>query len=119
MAKIGAPKKVIDWDNVEKMCAIHCTHDEIADIIGVHYATLNNHCKELFGMTFLEWSAQKRAPGKMSLRRRQYTTAMSGNVTMMIWLGKQWLGQSDKQESEQSQKIEITYVNDPPTKTSE
>jgi hypothetical protein len=30
----------------------------------------------------------------------QYTAANNGNPTMMIWLGKQYLGQKDKTESE-------------------
>jgi hypothetical protein len=33
-----------------------------------------------------------------SLRRRQYLEAMNGNVTMLIWLGKQRLQQKDKVE---------------------
>ena len=37
--------------------------------------------------------------GKMSLRRQQFKSAENGNVTMQIWLGKQWLGQTDKVES--------------------
>ena len=36
--------------------------------------------------------------GKASLRRMQYGAANKGNVTMQIWLGKQYLGQNDKQE---------------------
>jgi hypothetical protein len=32
---------------------------------------------------------------------------MNGNVTMQIWLGKQYLGQSDKQENEKPLPTEI------------
>lgn len=32
------------------------------------------------------------------LRAAQYKAAMEGNTTMLIWLGKQRLGQSDKNE---------------------
>ncbi|MGH8281836.1 MAG: hypothetical protein ACRERZ_06555, partial [Gammaproteobacteria bacterium] len=35
---------------------------------------------------------------RASLRRKQYELASAGNVTMLIWLGKNLLGQSDKQE---------------------
>ena len=34
--------------------------------------------------------------GKASLRRKQYEVAMGGNCTMLVWLGKQYLGQTDK-----------------------
>jgi hypothetical protein len=36
-----------------------------------------------------------REQGKMSLKRKQYEVAMSGNVSMLIWLGKNILGQRD------------------------
>ena len=32
------------------------------------------------------------------LRQKQFEIAMTGNVSMLIWLGKQRLGQIDKQE---------------------
>jgi len=36
--------------------------------------------------------------GLASLRRRQFKAAEDGNATMLVWLGKQYLGQTDKQE---------------------
>ena len=38
----------------------------------------------------------------MSLRRKQYSTAMEGNATMLVWLGKNWLSQSDKLDTTSS-----------------
>ncbi len=35
---------------------------------------------------------------RRSLRSKQYDLAMKGNVTMLIWLGKNELGQSDKKD---------------------
>ena len=32
----------------------------------------------------------------VELRKKQFEMAMDGNVQMLIWLGKQYLGQSDK-----------------------
>lgn len=49
-------------------------------------------------MSFAEYSDQKRAKGKLSLRRKQFQLALSGDRTMLIWLGKQYLGQVDKSE---------------------
>ena len=60
-------------------------------------------------MKFAEYFEQKRGKGKIALRRKQYDVAMSGNVTMLLWLGKQYLGQSDKQEiNHEINKIEIS-----------
>jgi len=49
-----------------------------------------------------------RASGRMSLKRKQWEMAMGGNITMLIWLGKQNLGQTDKVE----QRIESTTTRD-------
>ena len=82
-------KKDIDPEQVRKLAAIGCTDVEIGDIVGCSHDTLTRRFKEhlVFG----------RANGKMSLRRKQWETALSGNVAMLIWLGKQILGQTDKQ----------------------
>lgn len=96
--KGGRPRKVIDWDQVDAMCRIHCTGEEQAAVLNVDYDTLNSACKREKGMGFSEYFKQKSASGKMSLRRKQYTSAMDGNTTMLVWLGKNWLGQKDSQE---------------------
>ena len=54
------------------------------------------------GMSFDEYFAQKRGSGKTSLRRAQWLSAQKGNPTMLIWLGKQYLGQRDKSSHELS-----------------
>jgi hypothetical protein len=45
---------------------------------------------------FTEFREENNSLGKVSLRRAQLQTAMAGNHIMQIWLGKQWLGQTDK-----------------------
>ena len=99
MAKEGRPKKDIDFDMVSKLCAIQCTGEEIAAILEVDYDTLNARVKEKFKKSFSDYFKKENERGKASLRRLQWKTAESGNVTMQIWLGKQYLAQSDKQET--------------------
>jgi len=94
-----------DWKQVDNMCMIHCTGEEIAAILGVDYKTLERACKRDHKIKFGEYIKQKSAGGKMSLRRRQYSTAMDGNVSMLIWLGKNWLDQTDKTEIDQSVEV--------------
>jgi len=100
--KGGRPLKVIDYKKLDAMCAIHCTGEECAAILGMDYDTLNRTLKKDGHKGFAEYFKVKGANGKMSLRRKQFDHAMSGNATMLIWLGKQWLGQVDKQESDTS-----------------
>ena len=96
MTKIGRPRKEIDKELFEKLCELQCTEVEICGIFDVCEDTLNSWCKENYDMTFSDTFKKKSAKGKMSLRRLQYRIADNGNATMAIWLGKQWLGQTDK-----------------------
>ena len=100
MAKRGPKPYKADWNQIEKMAYIQCTGEEMAAVLGVDYDTLQSACKRDHKVKFSDWIKQKASGGKMSLRRLQYTTAQSGNVSMLIWLGKNWLGQKDKSDEE-------------------
>lgn len=94
---MSRPRKEIDWQDAEKLCVLQCTGEEIAQFIGVSTDTLSRRCTEVHGVSFAEWIGQKREVGRVSLRRAQWKTAVEkNNPTMLIWLGKQYLGQSDK-----------------------
>jgi hypothetical protein len=96
MAVMGRPPIDINWEEMDKLLAIQATKDEIAGWFKCSPDTIENKIRDKFQLTFSEYRDQKGAPGKISLRRKQYQTAMSGNVAMQIFLGKNWLGQSDK-----------------------
>jgi hypothetical protein len=102
--KGGRPRLEIDWDEFDKLAILQCTLKEIAAWFKVSEDTIERRVKEKHNKSFAEHLDQRRCPGKTSLRRKQFQVAMSGNVSMLIWLGKQWLGQSDKME----QKTELT-----------
>lgn len=103
--KVGRPRFEIDWNQVEQMCAIHCTGEEIAGVLGCSYDTLERAIKREYELSFAEYFAQKSAKGKVSLRRKQYSAAMEGDKTMQVWLGKNWLGQTDSHEVVNTHKI--------------
>ena len=96
MAKRGPKIKAVDWHKVDAMCKIQCTEVEICSILEMCEDTLNQRCKEDKGMKFSEYSAIKREGGKASLRRTQWLHAEK-NPAMAIFLGKNILGQSDRQ----------------------
>ena len=110
----GRPRIEVDWSTVNKLLAIHCTAEEIAGYLEISADTLSRACQREHKMDFAEYSAEKRQAGKISLRRRQFQAAESGNITMLIWLGKQWLGQADKSEQwiESKTKLEIEGMAD-------
>lgn len=98
--KVGRPEVEIDWDAVDKLLQIQCTGKEIASLLNVGYSTLERACKKDKKKNFEDYSQEKRASGLPSLRRRQWTKAMDGDSTMLIWLGKQYLEQTDKKQTD-------------------
>lgn len=90
----GRPKKEIDQKQFENLCALQCTEVEIEDWFDVTDKTLNAWCKRTYGKNFSEVFRIKRGRGKISLRRSQWQLAEK-SASMAIWLGKQYLGQSD------------------------
>lgn len=96
----GAPRKETSWAVIDALCAAQCTLIEIAAYSNVSTDTIERRIREKFDMTFIDYYAEKRGKGFVKLRRRQMQLAMAGNPAMLIWLGKQWLGQMDKARTE-------------------
>lgn len=96
MAKgqIKQKQDTIRKETFESLCAIQCTREEICGVLNVSKDTLLRWCKSIYGTDFATIYEQKRQNGKASLRRNQFKLAEK-NVTMAIFLGKQYLGQRD------------------------
>ena len=95
---MARPKKYdIDTQEVEKLAGYGCTNIEIADFFG---------CSENTIRRYGEFLTKGREKGKIRLRQLQWRSAERGNVTMQIWLGKQILGQVDRQEVEHIRPID-------------
>jgi len=89
---MGRPKIKLDYELIEKLAHIQCTQMEIASILNVNVSTLKRDTE------FCTIYKKGQDEGKKALRRIQWDLAKKGNPTMAIWLGKQYLGQKDKQE---------------------
>lgn len=96
----GAPRKEIDIKAAQNMCVLHCTSEEIASVFDIDNDTLIARLKEHGYSCFSDFFKRHSGKGKVSLRRHQWKLAESGNATMLVWLGKNILGQTDKVESE-------------------
>lgn len=92
--KGGRPKIQIDQKSFEELCKMQCTELEIAGFFGCSDETLNKWCKKTYKKTFQECFEVFRQGGKASLRRTQWLMA-EHNAAMAIFLGKNYLGQSD------------------------
>jgi len=102
--KGGRPRIEIDYKTLDNLCAIMCTKEEIASLLEIDADTLHAALKRDGNEGFSAYYKKKSSNGKMSLRRRQYQAALDGNTTMLVWLGKQHLGQADKSENQVSGK---------------
>ena len=94
---MARPLKKVDTQAITKLAQLHCTFEEIAEFCDVSTKTLQRNYVHLI--------KKGREMGRISLRRAQFEKALSGNVVMQIWLGKQHLDQKDK--------IEQTTYNEP------
>lgn len=96
--KVGRPNKEINKEEFEKLCAMLCTEEEIAGWFKCSEDTIRRFCKKEYKEQFCEVYKRLSSKGKISLRRTQFKIAEAGNATMAIWLGKQILGQTDRQD---------------------
>jgi len=83
----GITKKVVFDEDVYKLAAMGCTDSEIARWFSIEESTLKYNFSEII--------AKGREQLKQSLRRAQIRLALSGNATMLIWLGKNILNQQE------------------------
>jgi hypothetical protein len=92
---VGREKRVVPPDEVYKLAELGCTNKEIAEWFMIKEDTLNYN--------FCDYLTKARAGMKRRLRAVQLQTALAGNATLLIWLGKQYLGQSDTPANSQDQ----------------
>ena len=104
--KGGRPKAEVDFDQFEKLCALQCTKLEICDYLNITDKTLDRLIKAKYKMSFSEIFKIKRGKGKIALRRFQWRLAET-NPAMAIFLGKNYLEQSDKQEIEHQGGVKV------------
>lgn len=104
MAKRGRPPINFDRKAFIDLVALGCNQKEICwffrDETGkvANVDTLSRWCKREFGVTFQEYSEQNSLMAlKIQLRRNQFELSKH-SVPMAIFLGKNWLGQTDKIE---------------------
>ncbi len=89
----GRPTVAIDLQELEKLSEFGCTNKEIAAFFGVTERTIElRRRKEEFRLAMEKGYSR----ANISIRRKQLKMALDGDRTMLIWLGKQRLGQQDK-----------------------
>jgi len=92
MAMRGTTAK-IDLAELEKLCSLQCTDEELAAWFNVTTRTIERKRKK---KAFAEVMDRGKAKGRISVRRMQMKLLEQGNATMGVWLGKNILNQVDE-----------------------
>jgi hypothetical protein len=117
----GRPERIIndtEWKFINQMLAAQCDGASIARHFGMHpdsfYSKVVDKYGEEFGIsTFSAYQQIKRTEGLEMLRNKQFELAMTGDKTMLVWLGKQLLKQRDQIEQTISvPKVEIHTLDE-------
>lgn len=102
---MARPRKEIDQREFESLLTIQCTLSEVTAFFdhkldGCSEDTIERWCKRTYNTGFAEIAAKKREVGKISLRRMQWRLA-ENNASVCIFLGKNYLKQTDAPMMEQ------------------
>jgi hypothetical protein len=109
----------IDWDFVGEYLMAGCSGVEVAAQLGIHENTLYQRCKSDLGIDFVAFKQEKQASGESLLRKVQFDAAIKDkDRAMLIWLGKQRLGQKEKGEQDIKVDGGINIVFKPANETS-
>lgn len=124
-------KENVNYEIAEKLAAINCTQDEIATVLGVSVTRLERdeqfrdiyqkaHTRAKESLRRLQWEkAQGQATkflrnddGRLVLDEKGRAVVeipgFAPDTTMQIWLGKQYLGQTDKVDLPKGMKMQFS-----------
>lgn len=108
MARKGRPVKEFDKKAFADLIGFGCSQEEICWFfrdkdtgIPANPDTLSRWCKRTYDMTFQEFKKQNELmPLKIQLRQNQLELSKK-SAAMAIWLGKQYLGQTDPDKNKE------------------
>ena len=108
--KGGRPPKTFKWDLLNSILAYGASLTDCSDFLDVSEDTIQRNIKKKCDIKFSEYRLRKMSKIRLTLLQKQYNIAKEGNVTMLIWLGKQMLGQADKQKIDETLKVSFTQL---------
>jgi hypothetical protein len=89
---LARPEAKIDLPELEKLCGMQCTDEEVAAFFGVSTRTVERRRKV---KKFNDIMENAKAKGRVSVRRSLFKLAGGGNVAAAIFLSKNLLGYRD------------------------
>ena len=98
----GETSRIIQPDEVFKLSKLGCSLEEMSEWFDVPRETLKYNFRDLI--------AKGRQETKQALRRAQIKVALGGNTSMLIWLGKQMLEQTEQITHNQGDSAPLPWV---------
>lgn len=98
MPGAGRPVIEIDMKVVDDLLIQGSNGVQVAAYLGIHEDTLYTRIQAEYGITFSDYTAKKRSKGDSILHAAQFKKAARGDNTMLVWLGKNRLGQRDGED---------------------
>ena len=91
----GRPRAILNEKGLKlvyDLAKIACTDEEISNILGCDIKTLYTIWNR---EKYKEFKHKGLSEGMMSIRRAQFKYAQEGNASLLIWLGKVYLHQTE------------------------
>ncbi len=85
---MGRPRANIDEERVADLAYKGASNRDIAAVLGCDHKTIASRFSPIL--------EKRRADRRIALKEAQLMAAIGGNATMLIWLGKNELDQTDK-----------------------
>jgi len=111
VSKKGNPLRTFDKKIFEGLCHIQCTVREMCTVFRCSNNTLDRWCWHTYGQSVADVWEWLSLDGHASLRRTQWQQGKK-HWGMAIWLGKQYLGQTDKTTVQEQHITKIDTVLD-------
>ena len=106
--KMGRPVFELDDKNFDVAIQLPMIKADICLLMGgCSEDTIEKYVKKRFGKTFSELQSERRQHFRKNILGKQYELAMKGNVGLLIWLGKNYLGQRDKFEETDAEDLKL------------
>lgn len=98
MARPATESEKINAEELNKLMKLQPSEQEAADWFDVKVKTLARFVRKHFGCSFVQLRDKSFVQTKIAIKRAQIDKALKGDNTMLIWCGKQYLGQAEKVE---------------------
>ena len=94
------PKLIPDDATLKQVRALGKLHSTVRDC-AAHFEVALSTFQAFFAIDSVQAAFEiGMGQGKVGLRRKQFEMAMKGNTTMLVWTGKNILGQTDRMATE-------------------